>query len=306
MNALGQVLVLGLITGGIYGLFALGVVLVYRGTGALNFAQGEIGTFGLYAAWWLSNNQTFPWIVGAIGAVTVSAALGVAFEWVIVRRMVEASRVTIAVATVGLLLFLIAFEIKYFGGDTSRPIAGPIGGIGVKLFGVFVSPTQWIALFAAVAIAVALANLLRRTDFGLGVLAASQDPVAVRLVGVPLRRVSAFVWGAGAAVSAIGGLLIVPTVGGVVPGYASDLFIWGLTAAVIGGLTNLPGAFGGGLLLGIVDVASSRIFDNPSFPAAKFVVLLVLLLAVLVLRPQGVFEDLRLPTALRRGRQVPA
>lgn len=304
MNAIGQVIVLGLITGGIYGLFALGVVLVYRGTGALNFAQGEIGTFGLYAAWWLSNHHTMPWLVGAAGAVALSAAIGVAFEWAIVRRMVEASRVTIAVATVGLLLFLLAFEIKYFGGETSRAIAGPIEGIGVRLFGVFVSPTQWIALFAAVAIAIGLATVLRRTDFGLGVLAASQDPVAVRLVGVPLKRVSAFVWGAGAAVSAIGGLLIVPTVGGVRPGYASDLFIWGLTAAVIGGLTNLPGAFGGGLLLGIVDVAASRIFDSPSFPAAKFVVLLVLLLAVLVLRPQGVFEGLGIPESWRRRRVV--
>jgi len=290
MQALGQVLVLGLISGGIYGLFA---VLVYRGTGALNFAQGELGTLGLYAAWLVDTRWGLPWVLGAIAAVVVAVGAGLLFERFVVRGMVEASRVSIAVATVGLLLFLIAVESKWFGGASPRPIHPPISGAGVRMFGVVVSPTQMLALVVTIVVGVALTTLLRRTDFGLGVLAAAQDPVATRLVGVRLRRVTAFVWGAGAGISALAALLIAPTVGFVTPGYATVLFLSGLAAAVVGGLTSLPGAFLGGLVIGIVEVGSGRIFAGSSLPDVRFVAVFAVILAVLVLRPQGLAAGLR-------------
>lgn len=293
MNTIGQVLVLGLISGGIYGLLAVGIVLVYRGTGALNFAQGELGTLGLYAAWLVDTKWGLPWMLGAVAAVGIAVAAGVFFERLIVRHMVEGSRVSIAVATVGLLLFLIAAETKWFGGDSPRPIHPPIGGIGVRLFGVYVSPTQFLALVVTVAVGIGLTMVLRRTDFGLGVLAAAQDPVATRLVGVPLRRVSAFVWGAGAGVSALAALLIAPTVGFVTPGYATVLFLSGLAAAVVGGLTSLPGAFVGGLSIGIIEIGSGRVFADSSLPDVRFVAIFAVILAVLLLRPEGVMSAFR-------------
>jgi branched-chain amino acid transport system permease protein len=293
MNTVGQVLVLGLISGGIYGLLAVGVVLVYRGTGALNFAQGELGTLGLYAAWLVDTRWGLPWAFGAVAALVAAVGAGMLFERLVVRQMVEASRVSIAVATVGLLLFLIAAETKWFGGDSPRPIHPPVGGLGVRLFGVFVSPTQFLALFVTVAVGVALTVLLRRTDFGLGVLAAAQDPVATRLVGVRLRRVTSFVWGAGAGVSALAALLIAPTVGFVTPGYATVLFLSGLAAAVVGGLTSLPGAFVGGLIIGIIEVGSGRLFASSSLPDVRFVAIFAVILAVLLVRPDGVMSAFR-------------
>lgn len=292
MNAVGQVLVLGLISGGIYGLFALGIVLVYRGTGALNFAQGEIGTFGLYAAWYVDTRLGLPWMAGAVAAIGVAILLGLAFEAAVVRSMVEASRVTVAVATVGLLLFLLAVETRYFGGASPRPIEHPIDASGIELFGIVVSPTQILALVLAAAVGVGFTILLRRTDFGLGVLAAAQDPVAVRLVGVRLRRVSAFVWGAGAAVSALGALFIAPTVGFVTPGYATVLFLSGLAAAVVGGLNSLPGAFAGGIVIGLVEATTGRVFVDSSLPDVRFLAVFLVILAVLLLRPQGLFKAL--------------
>src|SRR5687767_7887018 len=105
---MGQTLVSGLVAGGIYGILALGIVIVYRGTKVLNFAQAEIGTFGSYVAWWLSDDNHLPWAVGAAAGLVVTALLCVAFERLVVRRMVDEPRVTVAVATVGLLLLLIA------------------------------------------------------------------------------------------------------------------------------------------------------------------------------------------------------
>ena len=288
---MGQVLILGLIAGGIYGLLAVGIVLVYRGSGALNFAQGEIGTFSLYTAYLLVVTFHLPWIVGAIGAVATAAFLGLLFEWAVVRRMVEATRVSVAVATSGLLLFLLSFELVVFSASP-RILPPPIHGRGIRLFGVFVSPTQFLALGVTLAVAAGLALVLKRTDFGLGVLAAAQDPVAVQLVGVPLRRVSAFIWATGAAVTALGALLLEPTIGVFVPGFASDLFLRALAAAVVGGLTSLPGAFVGGLAVGVIEAGAGKYFSSAAVPGIQPLTVFLLILAVLLFRPQGIVAGL--------------
>ncbi|MFN2524347.1 MAG: hypothetical protein ABR614_13675, partial [Mycobacteriales bacterium] len=120
--------------------------------------------------------------------------------------------------------------------------------------------------------------------FGLAILAAAQDPAAVRLVGVPLSRVSLTIWSAGAALSGIAALLVEPTVGVISPGYAGELFVVGLAAAVIGGLTSLPGAFVGGIVLGVAESAATRYLGDYGLPGLRYVVVLSLLLVVLVAR----------------------
>ena len=285
-------LVLGLIAGGIYGLIAVGIVLVYRGSGALNFAQGEIGTFALYLAWFLVEEKSSPWIVGAVAAIALAAVIGAAFERLVVRRMVDANRMSVAIATIGLLSFLLAVEYKFFSGSP-RTLRGPITGKSVQLFGVFVSPTQILAVIVTIAVGVSLAAMLRKTDFGLGVLAAAQDPAAVRLIGVPLGRVSAFVWGTGAAISALAALLIVPTVGAFAPGYATGLFLGGLTAAVVGGLLSLPGAFVGGVIVGLLEAFATDLLADTGIRGVRVLAVFVALLVVLLVRPQGVLAGLR-------------
>lgn len=283
---MGQVLIFGLIAGGIYGLFAVGVVLVYRGSGAINFAQGEIGTLSLFLAWYLITDRGYPWLVGAVAAIALATGVGWAFERVVVRPMIDASRVAVAVATVGLLGLLLAVELRLFS-DSPRAIGGPIGGLGVKVAGVFVSPTQILSLVVTVAVAAGLAALLKRTDFGLGVLAAAEDPVAVRLVGVPLARVSGFIWAAGAGTAALAALLIEPTIGVFVPGFASELFLRGLAAAVVGGLRSLQGAFVGGLVVGLIEAGAGRWAGDLSLPGVRVLSVFLLILGVLLFRPQG-------------------
>lgn len=276
-----QVLVLGLIGGGIYALFALGVVMVYRGTGVLSFAQGEIGTASLYMAAFLVVDHHLPWGVGALGALIFGTALGVGFEFLIVRRMIGANPVSVAVATVGFLLLLTTLEIQY-AGPTIKSLPGPFKGTAVEIAGVQVTPTQIAALVLAIALGFGLQSVLRRTDFGLGILAAAQDPVAVRLVGVPLSRVSATVWGVGAALSVVAAVLVEPTVGVFTPGYASQLYLVGLAAAVIGGLTSLPGAVVGGLALGLLESLTVRYLSDTGVPGLRYVVVLAALLVVLL------------------------
>jgi len=286
-----RALVVGLVSGGIYGLMALGLVLVYKGSRVLNFAQIEVGTLSLYLAWEVTTAHHAPWWAGALTAIAFAVAVGLAFERLIVRPMgrAEAPRIAVAVATIGLLSAMLATESLAYG-PSPRILRPPIAGLGTKLFGVYVSPTQWLALGIVAIVALGLAAFLRGTDFGLGVLAAAEDPVAVRLVGVRLSRVSAFVWGLGAALSALAALLIEPTVGVIAPGALAGLFPSGLAAALVGGLTSLPGAFVGGLLVGEAQAVIGHFVSSSTVPGAPSLVVLGAILGVLLLRPSGVLS----------------
>ncbi|MBK5307426.1 MAG: branched-chain amino acid ABC transporter permease [Frankiaceae bacterium] len=314
---MGQVLVLGLISGGIYALFALGVVMVHRGTGVLTFANGEVGTAGLFLAALLVDGWTIPvpfidnptlpalpWALGALAAVAFAALLGCLFEVLVVRRMGVSDPVAVAVATVGLALFLLASELQIFG-ESPKELAAPVTG-GPTIFGVIVTPTQIAGLLLAIALGFGLQAVLRRTDFGLGILAAAQDPAAVRLVGVPLSRISLTIWGAGAALAAIAALLVEPTVGILYPGYASELYVVGLAAAVIGGLNSLPGAVVGGCVLGIAQSAATRYLSDLHLPGLHFVVVLVVLLVVMLGRQLLPELIKRMDTAPSRAAEVSA
>jgi branched-chain amino acid transport system permease protein len=279
-------LVLGCVYGGIYGLIAVGIVLVYRGTRVINFAQGEIGTFSLYLAWFVTVERGLPWWCGALAAVGGATLIGLAFERLVVRRMHDATRLSVAVATVGLALFLLAVEIKAWG-ISPRSFPPPVQGIGWKVAGVYVTPTQAISLAVVLAAGLGLAALLRRTDFGLGVLAAADDPTAVRMVGVKLSHVSAFTWGTGAALASVAAVLFEPTVTVFAPDYAGRLFIAGLVAALVGGLSSLPGAFVGGIAVGVIEVFVRDKTLTWTFPGTTTVAMFVVILLVLLLRPRG-------------------
>jgi branched-chain amino acid transport system permease protein len=277
---MGQVLVLGLINGGIYALFALGVVMVHRGTGVLTFANGEVGTAGLFIAAVVIDHTGVPWAVGALVAVAFAAAVGCLFELLVVRRMGVSDPVAVAVATVGLALFLLAGEFQIFG-ESPKELAAPLTH-GPTIAGVHVTPTQIAGLVVAVALGFGLQAVLRRTDFGLGILAAAEDPAAVRLVGVPLSRISLTIWGAGAALAAIASLLVEPTVGILYPGFSSELYVIGLAAAVVGGLNSLPGAVVGGCVLGITESAATKWLSGWHLPGLRYVVVLAVLLVVML------------------------
>ena len=285
---MGQALVSGLANGGVYALLAVGIVLVYKGSRVLNFAQGEMGTFGLFIAFWLIERVGLPWGVGALIAIACVAAIGGLFERIVVRNMGEASRLTVAVATIGLLLLLFALELKIFG-PSPQLLPPPIAGLGIQMFGFYVGPTQILALLAAVGLGIALAAFLKRTDFGLGVLAASQDPSATRLVGIKLSRVSSFTWVLAGAVSAVAALLIAPTIGIFAAGFMTGLFVRALAAALLGGLTSLPGAFVGGVAVGVIEALVGQRFVQSTFPGIQSVAVMLVIVLVLLIRPQGLF-----------------
>lgn len=281
-----QPIVLGLIAGSIYALVAAGVTLVYKASRVLNFAQAEVGTLSLYATWWISTRHHQPWIVGAIASVIAAVLIGLIFERFIVRGMLTASRVTVSVATIGLFSLMIAVELALFAG-TVYLVPPPIAHGGVTVAGVYVNASQWLALGVVIAVAVGLAAFLRFTDFGLAVQASADDPVAAQLMGAPRARISAFTWGMAGALSAVAVLLIEPTVGVLAPGAFAGLFIGGLTAALVGGLSSLPGAFVGGIVVGIAEAEVKAHLTIHAIPSFQTTAMLIIVLGVLLFRPQG-------------------
>jgi len=287
-----QAIVGGIANGAIFGLVALGIVLVYKGTKVLNFAQGELGTVSLFVAWWFVNEQGLPYWMGAISGIATSVLIALLFERLVVRRMVEAERLSIAVATVGLFFFLFAAEILVFS-ESILLLPPPIEGLGPQILGFYVNPGYQLAFAAMALIGGGLALFLRRTDFGLGVLAASQDPVAVRLVGIRYGRVSMFTWGMAGFLGAVAALLIQPLIGAFDPGFMTVFFVRGLAAALIGGMTSLPGAFVGGIIVGVLDAVVGQLFIGSTFPGIQSVVIFLVIIAVLLVAPNGVLARSR-------------
>jgi branched-chain amino acid transport system permease protein len=285
-----QALVIGLITGGIYGLYALGLVLVFKGSGVLNFAQAELGTFTLFVCQALVTDHGQPYIVGAVVAIVAAVAMGLAFERLAVWPLRAAPRITVAVATIALLSLLIALELTIFG-ILPRQLDPAIHGAGWHVLEVVVTPPQVLSLLFVLFIGLGLAAFLRFTDFGLAVVAAAQDQEAVRFLGIRLARVSLFTWGLAAALSAIAALLIQPTVGVVSPSAFGGIFIKALGAALIGGLTSMPGAFAGGLAVGVAEAEIRHLTVHSSLVGLPELVIFGAVVATLMFRPQGLLGE---------------
>jgi len=286
---MGASLVVGLIAGSIYGLYAIGLVLVFKGTGVVHFAHAEIGTFTLLLAHELIVEHDMPYGVGAAVSVLAAIAIGIAFERLAAWPLRSAPKVQIAVATLALLSLLITLELKIYG-SFARLLDPPVSGDGIRLLDVQVSPSQLLSLVVVLVISTGLALFLRRTDFGLSVVAAAQDPEAVQFLGIRLSRVSMFTWGLAAALSAVAALLIQPTIGVISPGAYQALFIKALAAALIGGLTSMSGAFVGGLVVGVVEAEIRHATLSSSLTGIPDLVIFGALVAVLVLRPNGLLR----------------
>ncbi len=286
-------IVSGVVLGTMYGLFALGIVLVFRGTKVINFAAPALGSFGLHITYTLHEEQGVTWLAAAIIGILVAGAIAMAFERFIVRRMGHAGTLSVAVATIGLMLLLFSIELYVWTG-AGNTIGGPVAGPAFRIVGVNVSWTQVLGIVVALGLGLGLAQFLRRTDFGLGVQAAAMDADAVRLVGIRLDDVNVFVWSVGAMLAVIAALFAIPTIGAFAPGTVTGIFfIPALAAALIGGLDNLSGAFVGGLVVGLATELSVYAFLGTAFAGSQHVTVFASIVLVLLLAPKGVLHKVR-------------
>lgn len=290
-NVLRAVMV-GLVNGTIYGLLGLGIVLIYKTQRVINFAQAEIATFGAFMLLLFHTGVGLPYPVAVVAAVAAAVLLALLIERVVIQPLRDAPDVTVFVATAGVALLLIALTLVVAGANPFN-IAAAFGPLEQELLRRpllgLVSPQRVIVLLTLVLAAVLLA-LFFRTTLGKGLLAMSVEPFAVRLAGMSTSRMSLLVWGLSGLLAGLAGVTYAPTVAGFTPGYfTSAALIPALTAVVIGGLTSLPGALVGGLVLGIAAefaVLAGSTYA-PAVPGIDTIAAFVLLLLTLLFRPQG-------------------
>jgi len=285
-----QALVIGLITGAGYGLVALGLVLIYKSSGVFNFAQGEFGTVAVYALW-AAHTNGIPYVPAIALALLAALAMGLLTERVIIRPLFDAPRVTLLVATAGVSLLAIGVEI-WLGEARLRFIQPALGRFDrVSVLGIKVSDQRMLILATLIILAVALALFFSRTNLGLAILAVSQEPVATELMGISVRRLSSLVWGLAAVLGGLGGVLTAGVVQNFGPSFiTTSTLIPAFTAAVLGGMTSLPGAFVGGVVVGVVQAFAIDLGGEPVFadiPGPGTLSVFLLLIGVLAVRPQG-------------------
>jgi branched-chain amino acid transport system permease protein len=274
----------GIAEGATYGLVALGVALVYKATRVINFAQAEIGTLSIYIAWELTQ-LGLPIAIATIIALVFAAIMGAGTEFVL-RPLGKAPALTVTVATLGIATALGAYQIVQFGPDPHN-LPDLIAGRALAIGSVDFVWGRVLAMIITLGLGLGLYLFLRQTLFGLGVLAAAQDQTALKLQGLPYNRVSMFVWSAGAVLSALAGIVLAPTIGAFTPFFiTTSVLIPALAAALVGGLTSLPGAFVGGLAIGITQNLA-KFYLNETLPGAEFVAVFGAVALVLLLRPRG-------------------
>ncbi len=298
-----EVIVFGLQRGAIFGLVGLGLALVYKATRILNFAQGELGTVPAFVALMLmigfeaSGDKAADrglLLPGIVLAVLIGAALGVALYVAVIRPLGKVSPVTSLVATAGVALLLTTVELNVFEARARR-FPRPVNG-GFRLIGTEVIVDWHTVVILAVlgGVALALAAFFRSAP-GVALLATADDPFAAELQGVPVERMRAMAWGAAGALGALAGVLGAGVFESLTPGLVTSTFmIPAFTGVVLGGITSMVGAVVGGFALGIVSQAAIQIVTsyNLDVPGPPQLAVLLVLLAVLLVRPQGLLGKL--------------
>ena len=280
-----QSLVIGVVNGAVYALIALGLVLVYRSSGIFNFAQAEFGTVAVYGAYFSFTYWSFPYVVAAIFGVLCGVAAALATERFVIRPLSQGPKVTLLVATAGIALLSIGTAFWRTGDNALRFFDLLTQWEGARVAGVQVSGQRILTLVLLV-VAVTALTAFFRSPYGLAVLAASQDAEASALVGLDVNRISMLVWCIAGVLGAFAGIRLQ---GGnaFTPGAITSLaLIPGFTAAVIGGLTSLPGAVLGGMVIGMLE-SFGRLSTFDVVPGASSVSVFVVLLLVLLVRPEG-------------------
>jgi branched-chain amino acid transport system permease protein len=281
-----QQVVSGLADGAIFGSLALALVLIYKATEVINFAQGEMAMFTTYIAWSLISHHGFSYWPAFFTTIVIAFVFGVGIHRVVIHPLEKASVLTVVMATIALLVILNGLaawlwspELKFF------PSPFPNGSWVVG--GVHISKGDVGTLGVTIGCVALLALFFRFTKIGLAMRAGALNPAAARLLGVRTTRLLALGWGFAAALGAVSGMMIAPSAF-LEPSMMQAILIYAFAAAVLGGLQSPVGAVVGGLLLGVtLNLLGTYVHFVTS--ELRLPVALAVLLVVLLLRPAGLF-----------------
>src|SRR5437879_6895728 len=292
MGAFAAYTIIGLGLGGIFSLAALGIVLIYRTTGVLNFAHGAMGMFSTFVAWQVFYGWSHPFwppwlatLLAVLAGLIFAAVMGLFLEFAVFRWVRTREPVVKAVITIGVLLALqSAASLIWKNNQYHLPIYLAPQQATFQLAGVPIGANYIVIVIMALGLAFGLGAFLRYTSFGRSMRAVSDSPTSASLWGDPVNRVSAVRWMRGGLVAALCALPITPSI------YFDTrsltmLIIDALAAALIGGLVSLPLTVLGGFVLGLLETYPTIWLQSLGFP--RLVALLVIIAVLIMRNPRG-------------------
>jgi branched-chain amino acid transport system permease protein len=277
-----QQLVGGLALGCVYGLIALGFVLIYKATEVVNFAQGDLMMLGGFVAFTFIDQLGLNYWLGFALAVATMAAAGSLVERVIVRPILGYPQFSIVMVTIGLGFALRAVAGMVWGTDDLR-IDTPFSTGVLRVGELVLAYDKLSVIVATILLCLALWIYFNKTRMGVAMQATSQNMLGAYYMGIPVKRVFSLIWAISAAVAGFAGVLLAPIA--FIHTNIGFLGLKAFPAAVLGGFGSIPGALVGGIIIGIVETLSGFYLAEGFKDVAAYVVLL----AVLMLRPEGLF-----------------
>lgn len=287
MAILPQLLLSGLALGSIYGLVAIGFVLIYRASGLLNFAQGDIYMLGAFVGLLVVQQLELPFWVAFLVSIVVVGLVGMMIERLAFRRLEGRPGMGLLIASIGVSIIIQNSAIIIWGADY-RPFPPLFASRTVALWGLRTSPQPLLILLLATLLILALTLFLRFTKSGRAMRAVAHDRLAASLMGIDVGRYTNFTFGLSAAVGAAGGIMAAPLFF-VTPVMGSLIVIKAFTAGIIGGFDSIAGALLGGIILGV----SENLIGGYVSSAYKDALAFILLLLVLLIRPSGLLGRAR-------------
>jgi branched-chain amino acid transport system permease protein len=278
-----QMIASGIAVGSSYALMGVAMVIIYRASEVPNFAQGEMALISSYFTFMLLDQYGFPYHVAFPAALLFSVLLGFFLEFTILRRAKEPNILGMIIITIGIEMMLMGLVSWKFGADP-QTMSFPISPYdSIALGEVFVSGLEVLTLVVALIIMVILFFFFRFSKLGVAMKATQQNNTAARIMGIRTNRILMVTWGISSLVGCVAGLLISPII--MSPFMMWDPLLKGFAAAVLGGMTSLPGAVFGAYMLGIIE----NLFGGYVSIEFKSAVAFVVIVLVLCIKPSGLF-----------------
>ena len=283
-----QLIVSGVANGCVYGLIALGFVLIYKAAEQVNFAQGDLMMLGAFLAVGLANEAYLglPFWLACTGAIVLMAAVGWLLERTVLRRVFGQSQLAVVILTIA-IGFVLRFVAGTVWGHQPQVLESPLAGENRTFGGVVLGLDEIAVIVVTITLIGLLFAFFRRTKLGVAMQASSQNQLAAYCMGIPVKRIHGLAWALAGATAAVAGILFASK--GSIDPNTGFLGIKAFAAAVIGGFGSLPGALAGGLLVGLIEQFGARYVAAGYSQVAPYAVMLL----VLLVRPHGLFAQVR-------------
>ena len=278
-----QMIASGIAVGSSYALMGLAMVIVYKTSEVVNFAQGEMALLCVFLTYMVLEFYGVPYYVAFPGALLFAIFVGCFLEFAVLRRAKEPNVLGMIIITIGLEMILMGLVSWKFGADP-KTMPFPIGPYDSVAFGgLFISSLEILTFVVAITLMIILFLFFRYSKLGIAMKATQQNPMAARLMGIKTKRILMITWGISSLVGCAAGLLIAPTT--MQPYMMWDPMLKGFAAAVMGGMTSLPGSVFGAYIIGVIE----NLFGGYVSIEFKSVVAFFIIVLILCVKPSGLF-----------------